>query len=482
MAVPGLTLFATGTPLQPIQNLSKLLVLLDQNFALLNTYFANPSWFVTYFQDTGFTNNIIGTVPNWSAPADGFIIHVKVLTTNTGNVTININGLGAHNVYARGGLPAYPGLVAGGQIVSFEWLSSLNGGLGGWQLYNNNTFQAHGGGVVRGSAEPELAVTFNATQTFDVSKSNVQAVTMTGNITSMTFSNPQPGQTVNIWFQQDSTGGRTVVWPTNIKWAGGTAGAVTSTANQCDLLIATYRSDTNWYAYLVNNMSTQYNTALLYHFDETSGYVTYDAVTGKYSSLNTSNIPPINFYISTVQKKFGASSARFDGTVSADVCSLNNPTASATAITNAMTGATWTVEGFFWIISYGASNGAMWSYNGNSFNFYCTLYFNTSGQLYWGNGSGFPTMIGPTTAVSTGAWHHIAVTKSGTTFTIWVDGASAGTITSATTIQPSSDMSIGSISFNSGYTPTMYVDEFRVSNIARYSAPFTPPSAPFSLD
>jgi hypothetical protein len=42
-----------------------------------------------------------------------------------------------------------------------------------------------------------------------------------------------------------------MTWPTSFKWAGGTAGTLSTAANSVDLLVATYRSSTGfWYASL----------------------------------------------------------------------------------------------------------------------------------------------------------------------------------------------------------------------------------------
>lgn len=88
-------------------------------------------------------------------------------------------------------------------------------------------------------------------------------------------------------------------------------------------------------------------------------------------------------------------------------------------------------------------------------------------------------------------WHHIAVTRSGTsTITIWIDGASAGTLTSAIALPiaaPGTNVFgiggrgvltstfTGSRGFVSGR-----LDSLRItSNVARYTSAFTPPTFQF---
>ncbi|MCS6940319.1 MAG: T9SS type A sorting domain-containing protein [Roseiflexus sp.] len=126
------------------------------------------------------------------------------------------------------------------------------------------------------------------------------------------------------------------------------------------------------------------------------------------------------------------------------------------------------------------------------------------------------TIIGSTN-VADGNWHHVAVTKSGGTIRIFVDGNLDASGAGA----PSGSVSYNNARALSGRTPNPpafptntwdnepyivlaaekhdydqyvnnsppqylsyngFLDELRISNIVRYSASFTPPSAPFALD
>jgi hypothetical protein len=107
--------------------------------------------------------------------------------------------------------------------------------------------------VAGGASTPVSAVTFSATaMTVNCYLSNVFTTTFTANVTTApTLSNPSDGQTINWFITQDGTGSRTMTWPTSFKWAGGTAGTLSTAANSVDLLVATYRSATGfWYASL----------------------------------------------------------------------------------------------------------------------------------------------------------------------------------------------------------------------------------------
>ena len=61
---------------------------------------------------------------------------------------------------------------------------------------------------------------------------------LTGNVTSITLSNAVAGQTVQIRFQQDATGGRTVAVPSGAK----VDGTPDTGANRVNWLVLTYSS------------------------------------------------------------------------------------------------------------------------------------------------------------------------------------------------------------------------------------------------
>lgn len=113
--------------------------------------------------------------------------------------------------------------------------------------------------AIAGSAStPPVAVAFSATaMTVNCYLSNVFTTTFTANVTTApTFSSPADGQTINWFITQDATGSRTMTWPANFKWPGGTAGVLSTGANAVDLVVATYRLGPNaWYASLAKAFS-----------------------------------------------------------------------------------------------------------------------------------------------------------------------------------------------------------------------------------
>lgn len=84
-----------------------------------------------------------------------------------------------------------------------------------------------------------VTLTDGATIAVDFSVSNNFAVTIAGNRT-LTFSNPQAGEVYCLKVTQDSSGSRLLTFPSTMKWAGGSAPTLTTTAAYTDCLYITY--------------------------------------------------------------------------------------------------------------------------------------------------------------------------------------------------------------------------------------------------
>ena len=78
-------------------------------------------------------------------------------------------------------------------------------------------------------------------------------------------------------------------------------------------------------------------------------------------------------------------------------------------------------------------------------------------------------------------WYHIAVVRSGTTLTFYLDGVSVGTHSYSYNV-PSNTVFIGGDVAASSDTPFKgFIDELRITKgVARYTSNFTPPTAAFS--
>jgi hypothetical protein len=80
----------------------------------------------------------------------------------------------------------------------------------------------------------------------------------------------------------------------------------------------------------------------------------------------------------------------------------------------------------------------------------------------------------------TGTWYHIAIERVDGEVTFYVDGIGLASATVTTALNFSS-MAIGAF-FSTSFTLSGYVDEVRVSNIARYNGNFTVPTTAFTPD
>jgi hypothetical protein len=79
------------------------------------------------------------------------------------------------------------------------------------------------------------------------------------------------------------------------------------------------------------------------------------------------------------------------------------------------------------------------------------------------------------------SWHHFAIQRNGGTIWLFLDGVlvNGKTISPAATLAASGNpLSIGNYA-NNAYPMNGYIDNIRISNIARYTGNFTPPTTPY---
>jgi hypothetical protein len=177
--------------------------------------------------------------------------------------------------------------------------------------------------------------------------------------------------------------------------------------------------------------------------------------------------------VSTAQYKYGTGSMVFDGTGDGLFVPYNP---------NLVMSGNFTIE--FWI-NFTSKTG------------YQTIYsfgYGISGDiiLQTGNGDGKIVVYtgNPSAAVATDSgstvntsqWYHIAVVRNGSTITIYRDGVSVGSGTSATAHNPSTASTLiiggGSNSGFNNYYFNGYIDDLRVTKgYARYTSNFTPPTS-----
>ena len=102
-------------------------------------------------------------------------------------------------------------------------------------------------------------------------------------------------------------------------------------------------------------------------------------------------------------------------------------------------------------------------------------------QAYVSNGTSWQVTMATAAIIRTNEWNHIAVTRSGSSWVIWVNGVSSATQTASFTID-NNTTALGIGAFPDGGFPTNgYISDFRiVKGTAVYTSAFTPPTAPLT--
>lgn len=208
------------------------------------------------------------------------------------------------------------------------------------------------------------------------------------------------------------------------------------------------------------------NTSLLLHLDGVTGSTGLVDSAGNFAATILDGAT-----ISTARSKFGAASALIGGVSLAQIDVPDNPLIR-------MAGQDCTIEGWFYMTV--ATVQALWSKaQGGSapYNHIATdgtdwyVYLNTNAQVIQAAIQG--------TVLNT--WHHIALVCHNGVWTMYDNGISLGSYSGAASFGNSAAiMQIGNWPSNAPWSGS--IDEFRISNVARYTGPFTPPTAPFIPD
>lgn len=213
------------------------------------------------------------------------------------------------------------------------------------------------------------------------------------------------------------------------------------------------------------------NTKLLVHCDGTNGSTTFTDV-----SASVHTVTATNATVDTSTSKFGGASATFNGTSARLV---NTVTLGDFAFSGDFTVDLWINTSDATVDGAGA-NRRIWSTGDITANTGALdLVIDTSGHcvLFRFN---VVTLITGSVNVANGAWRHIAIARSGTSMKLFVDGTQDGSTSSdATSFTDTTAFYIG---VRGGAINGFWhgnVDEIRVSNIARWTANFTPPTAAY---
>jgi hypothetical protein len=133
--------------------------------------------------------------------------------------------------------------IANGVTVTAGGLTITAGGItisaGGLAVSGNTTLNKTTVSSGQGVISRYNAGNSSTALTLDFNNGNNQLITLTGNCT-FTFSNPVSGAWYSLELLQDATGSRTVTWPASVKWSGGTAPTLTTTASKTDVMTFYY--------------------------------------------------------------------------------------------------------------------------------------------------------------------------------------------------------------------------------------------------
>jgi hypothetical protein len=87
-----------------------------------------------------------------------------------------------------------------------------------------------------------------------------------------------------------------------------------------------------------------------------------------------------------------------------------------------------------------------------------------------------------TATISQNTWTHVAVTRNGSTFTVWVNGTSSGTATSSLILMNQTVRTTVGANENGSLPWLGYIDDLRITKgFARYTANFVPPTSALQL-
>lgn len=225
------------------------------------------------------------------------------------------------------------------------------------------------------------------------------------------------------------------------------------------------------------------NVILLMHFDGANNSAVfidsslYNATMSVPAAYTTGTAPVIR----TVVSRFGTASLR----CTAGSNRVVNPLTASTLYSFGA-GTNFTIE--FWVYFNALPTGLarfIGTMNRGLTNTWQIYYNNSSNRLvFWTNQNPFEIITSNANPFVINTWYHIALTRVGNTYYMFIGGNLQSTVTSALTIDLSTDtnqISIGGSGFT-GDTSAFdgYIDEVRITaRVARYTASFTAPTAAF---
>jgi len=209
------------------------------------------------------------------------------------------------------------------------------------------------------------------------------------------------------------------------------------------------------------------NTLLLLHMDGTDASTDFvDDNGGGRSAVGVT--AEGNAQVDTAQSKFGGGSylsTATDGLRLSPVDSFGVGTGDIT------------IEMWYRTTST-ATNQCLYDQRDTANGYYPALFNNGSNIKMWWNSA---YRLTNNTTISNNTWYHVALVRNSGDWKIYVNGSGSSSYTAGDSIAPNDDAVIG-YNFNDVSGTIGNIDEFRISNTARYTANFTAPTEPFQND
>ncbi len=281
--------------------------------------------------------------------------------------------------------------------------------------------------------------------------------------TSTTMSFTYPNAITKLLLHLDGTDGSTTITDS--------AQAKTVTASGNTQIITSTKKFGTGSAYIPNVAGVDSNTKLLLHLDNN--------VTDSSSGAKTVSNTDATF--SSSVRKFGGYSGYFNGSSSR----------------------LYTADSADWVFSTGDFTIETWinfnrlpSVVGNSANLYTQRDDDNNAVIFNVNSSDVIRFIAVSSSTtlanysynwtpSTGVWYHVAVVRSGTSFLLFINGTLTSWSTTSTAIASNSLPNLSAVVEIGGRSDTAhwldgYLDEYRISNSARFTASFVPADFPYA--
>lgn len=174
---------------------------------------------------------MMSQIKDWQAGTSGDYTAVTAGGTGVGTLTGIVKG---------NGTSAFSAATAGTDYVTPTGTETLTN-----KTLTNPT--------VTNYVETPYSANSSTAITLALTNGTVQIITLTGNAT-ITMPTATSGKSFIMYLKQDATGSRTVTWST-VKWAGGTAPTITSTASKQDIF-SFFSDGSSWFGVIVGQNYT----------------------------------------------------------------------------------------------------------------------------------------------------------------------------------------------------------------------------------